>query len=233
MAMKVQSPHPWDLSPAQARDVQQSLRYKVVTRNEAGTVRTVAGVDVSTAGERAHAAIVVLGFPDLQPLEAAEADLPLTFPYVPGLLAFREGPAILTALLGLHIEPDLFIFDGHGLAHPRRLGIATHMGVVMDKPSIGCAKSLLCGDHGEVGPRVGEYSEIRHEGEVIGAALRTREGASPIYVSIGHRVDLTSAMDYVLRCAAGYRLPEPIRWAHRVAGGNALPKALVEQIRPS
>jgi deoxyribonuclease V len=203
--------------------VQQSLRHRVVTRCEVGPVRTVAGVDISTAGQRAHAAIVVLRFPELQPLEAAEADLPLTFPYVPGLLAFREGPAILTALLGLKVEPDLFIFDGQGLAHPRRMGIATHIGVVMDKPSIGCAKSLLCGDHGDVGPSKGDLSEIRHQGEVVGAALRTREGVRPVYVSIGHKVDLHTAVDYVLRCTAGYRLPEPIRWAHRVAGGGGLP----------
>jgi deoxyribonuclease V len=227
-AMQVQAPHPWDLSAAQAIVVQHDLRQRVVTCKQVGVVRTVAGVDISTSGQRAHSAIVVLAFPELQPLEAAEAELPLTFPYVPGLLAFREGPAILTALLRLKVEPDLFIFDGHGLAHPRRIGIASHLGVVLDKPSIGCAKSLLCGMHGDVGPAEGDVTEIHHRGEVIGAAVRTRAGVKPVYVSIGHKVDLQTAVDYVLRCTAGYRLPEPIRWAHRIAGGSKLPAPHVE-----
>nr|MBC7245548.1 deoxyribonuclease V [Chloroflexota bacterium] len=222
--MRVQNLHRWDLSPAEAIAVQQNLRTKVVTGNEVGPVHTVAGVDISTTGERAHAAIVVLTFPDLQPLEAAEADLPLTFPYIPGLLAFREAPAILTAIERLQNEPDLFLVDGQGLAHPRRMGIACHIGVVIDKPSIGCAKSLLCGHHGMVGPKVGDYSEIKDQDQVIGVALRTKEGVSPVYISIGHKVDLPTAIEYVLRCGGGYRIPEPIRWAHRVAGGEHLPK---------
>jgi len=221
--MQVQAPHKWDLAPKAAIQVQRELRSKVVTRNELGPVRTVAGVDVSTAGQRAHAAIVVLGFPDLQPLEAAEADLPLTVPYIPGLLTFREGPAILAALESQQVEPDLFIFDGQGLAHPRRMGIATHIGVIMDRPSIGCAKSRLVGDYGKVGPKVGDYSELYHQGEIIGAVLRTRENVKPVFISIGHKVDLATAMDYILRCGMGYRLPEPIRWAHKVAGGAKLP----------
>jgi deoxyribonuclease V len=220
--MLVRSLHKWDLSPAEAMAVQNSLRARVVTRNELGPVRTVAGVDISTKGGRAHAAIAVLNFPELQPLEAAEADLPLTFPYVPGLLAFREGPAILAALAGLQAEPDLFLFDGHGLAHPRRMGIASHMGLILDRPSIGCAKSLLCGQNEPAGAQVGDHSEIRDHGEVIGAAVRTREGVQPVYISIGHRIDLQTAISYALRCCQGYRLPEPARWAHRVAGGERL-----------
>jgi deoxyribonuclease V len=221
--------HRWDLTPAEAIAVQQSLRSQVVTHNELGQVRTVAGVDISTAGQRAHAAIVVLRFPELEPLEAAQADLPLTFPYVPGLLAFREAPAILAAAERLQSEPDLFILDGQGLAHPRRMGIASHVGLILDKPSIGCAKSLLCGRCEQVGPAVGDHSEIVDKGEVIGAALRTREGMSPVYVSIGHKVDLVTAISYVLRCCQGYRLPEPTRWAHQVAGGAKLPGARVQQ----
>ena len=221
--MRVPDLHRWDLSPAEAVEVQLELRARVVVRNDMGQVRTVAGVDISTAGQHAHAAVVVLRFPDLQPLEAAQAELPLTFPYIPGLLAFREAPAILAAVARLAIQPDLFFVDGQGQAHPRRMGIATHIGVVIDRPTIGCAKSLLCGEHGDVGPRVGDYSEIYHNGEVVGAALRTREGVRPIYVSVGHRIDLVTAISYVLRCGGGYRLPEPARWAHRVAGGGALP----------
>ena len=227
--MQVQTPHKWDLSPKEAIAVQKSLLARLVTHNELTELQTVAGVDMSTAGERAHAAVVVLRFPDLQALEVAQSDLPLTFPYIPGLLAFREGPAVLAAAERLEIEPDLFIFDGQGLAHPRRMGIASHMGVILDKPSIGCAKSLLCGQHGQVGPNVGDYSEIHHQGEIIGAVLRTREGVKPVYVSIGHKVDLTTAIDCILHCSGGYRLPEPTRWAHKVAGGAKLPTIRAEQ----
>jgi deoxyribonuclease V len=221
--MRAQAPHNWELTPKSAVEVQRRLRQQVVTYNELPTVRTVAGVDISTGGGRARAAIVVLELQALQPLEAATSNLPLTSPYIPGLLAFREGPAIFAALDRLRMEPDLYIFDGQGLAHPRRMGIATHMGVIMDRPSIGCAKSRLCGEHDEVGPRVGQYSELRDQGEVIGAVLRTRERVKPVYISIGHKIDLQTAIDYVLRCGAGFRLPEPIRWAHKVAGGAELP----------
>jgi deoxyribonuclease V len=221
--MEVRTLHRWDLPPAEAIAVQQRLRGQVVTRSELGPVRTVAGVDISTARERAHAAIVVLRFPELEPLEAAEADLPLTFPYIPGLLAFREAPAILAAVQRLRSEPDLFMLDGQGLAHPRRMGIASHVGVILDKPSIGCAKSLLCGHCRQVGEAAGEHAEIMDKGEVIGAAVRTRTGTEPVYVSIGHRIDLPTAISYVLRCCGGYRIPEPTRWAHRVAGGAHLP----------
>ena len=227
--MKVTQLHKWDLSPSEAIAVQQDLRARVVTRNELGEIHTVAGIDMSTAGQRAHAAVVVLSFPALQPLEEAQADLPLTFPYIPGLLAFREAPAILAAIERLQIEPDLFILDGQGLAHPRRMGIACHIGVIIDKPCIGCAKSRLCGQHGEVGPKVGDYSELYHRGELIGAALRTREGVKPVYISVGHKIDLTTAISYVLRCGKGYRLPEPTRWADKVAGGSKLPGTQAEQ----
>lgn len=227
--MKVPSLHRWDLPPREAMEVQKSLLAKLVQHNELSQVRTVAGVDMGIAGDRAHAAIVVLSFPDLRPLEAAQAEAPLDFPYIPGLLAFREGPAILAAAERLEIEPDLFIFDGQGLAHPRRMGIASHIGVILDKPSIGCAKSRLCGEHGQVGPKVGDYSELHHQGELIGAVLRTRDGVKPVFISIGHKVDLPTAIDYVLRCGAGYRLPEPTRWAHRVASGAELPGMQAQQ----
>lgn len=231
--MHVRALHRWNLLPAEAIAVQQSLRDQLVTCNELRRVRAVAGVDISTARGRAHAAVVVLRFPELEPLEAAEADLPLTFPYIPGLLAFREAPAILAAVQGLHIEPDLFIFDGQGLAHPRRMGIASHVGLILDKPSIGCAKSLLCGHCEPLGPAVGDYAELMDKGEVIGAAVRTREGTKSVYVSIGHKVDLATAVSYVLRCCRGYRLPETTRWAHRVAGGAKLPSFPVRQEKPS
>ncbi len=227
--MHVEAPHSWDLPPKEAIQVQEQLLRRVITDREIGTVRTVAGVDISTAKKRAHAAIVVLDLATLEPREAAQASLPLTYPYIPGLLAFREGPAILAALEKLQTAPDLFIFDGQGLAHPRRMGIATHMGVILDMPSVGCAKSRLCGEHSEVGPQVGDYSELYHQGQVIGAVLRTRENVKPVFISVGHKVDLRTAIEYTLRCCAGYRLPEPIRWAHRIAGGGKLPGARAEQ----
>ena len=223
--MRVQCPHRWDLSPREAIALQQQLRQKVIAACDVGEVHSVAGVDIHIAGERAHAAVVVLSFPDLQPLEAAEADLPLTFPYIPGLLAFREGPAVLAAVEQLKMEPDLFMFDGQGLAHPRRMGIASHLGVILDKPSIGCAKSRLCGEHGQVGPKAGDFCQLVDHGEVIGAVLRTREGTNPVFISIGHKIDLPMALEYTMRCAGGYRVPEPTRWAHLVAGGAKLPAA--------
>ena len=221
--MRARALHAWDLSPAEARTLQQRLRAQIVTEGHLVGAQTVAGVDISTLRDRAHAAVVVLRLSDLRPVEAVEAEVPLTFPYVPGLLAFREGPAILAALERLRIEPDVLFFDGQGLAHPRRMGIASHMGLILDRPSIGCAKSLLCGAHGPVGPEVGDRSEIHHQDEVVGAAVRTRAGCRPVYVSIGHKVDLPTAISCVLRCTAGFRLPEPTRWAHRVAGGAKLP----------
>ena len=221
--MKVRHLHEWDLRPKQAVAVQQELRSRVITHGHLGIVHTVAGVDISTAHNRAHAAIVVLSFPELEPLEAAEADLPLAYPYIPGLLSFREAPAILAAAERLQIEPDLLILDGQGLAHPRRMGIACHIGVVIDRPCIGCAKSRLCGVHSDVGPNVGDCAELWHNGELIGAVLRTRERVKPVFVSVGHKIDLATAISYILRCGKGYRLPEPTRWAHRVAGGAQLP----------
>jgi deoxyribonuclease V len=187
---------------------------------EESTVRLVAGVDVGFPGQRARAAVAVLSFPDLQLVDCALAEADAPFPYIPGLLAFREGPAILAALGNLSIEPDLLIFDGHGLAHPRRVGIAAHMGVLLDVPSIGCAKSRLVGRHREPSRGRGIHVPLYDDGTVIGAVLRTREGVRPVYVSIGHRIDLERAINFVLTSCPRYRLPEPIRWAHRLASGK-------------
>jgi deoxyribonuclease V len=180
----------------------------------------VAGIDVSVQGDVARAAVVVLNLEDLAFVDYALATQPVTFPYIPGLLAFREGPVVVEALEHLNTPPDLLIFDGQGLAHPRRLGIASHIGVLVDMPAIGCAKSRLCGWHAEPGEQPGSYAPLLDRGEVIGAALRTRQATSPVYVSIGHRVDLATSIWYVLACCRGYRLPETTRWAHRVAGGE-------------
>ena len=214
--------HPWNLSPSEARALQQELRGRVREEVLSTPVR-VAGVDVSVRGQTARAAVVILSFPDLEPLEAAAAEQPLTFPYVPGLLAFREGPAVLTALEKVRTRPDVLIFDAQGLAHPRRMGLATHLGVLLDLPSVGCAKSRLCGDHEEPPQKRGSWVPLWDGGEVIGAVVRTRVGVRPVYVSVGHRTDLESAVELVLSCCSRYRLPEPTRWAHRVAGGESLP----------
>jgi deoxyribonuclease V len=220
--MKIVSLHRWDVSPSEAMEIQQQLRSRVSMERTVGQVNTMAGVDVSFKGEVARAAIVVLSYPELTPLDYSLADLPAEFPYIPGLLAFREAPAVLAALEKLKTEPDLFIFDAQGLAHPRRMGLATHLGVVIDRPSIGCAKSRLCGSHHEPGPERGSYTYLYDEDEVIGAVVRTKTDVNPLYVSIGHKVDLSTAIEYVVNCCTGYRLPETTRYAHRVAGGERL-----------
>jgi deoxyribonuclease V len=183
-----------------------------------GPVRLVAGVDVGVRNETARAAVVVLTYPELAPVETSVIDAPVVFPYVPGLLAFRECPAVLRAFESLRHEPDLIIVDGQGLAHPRRFGIACHVGVILDRPTIGCAKSRLVGVHDEPGAMAGAWASLRDGGEVIGAAVRSKNGANPLYVSVGHKVDLDTAIRYVLACCRGYRLPETSRQAHRAAG---------------
>ena len=220
--MKIVCPHPWNVSPAEAMEIQRQLRGKVSKERSFGEVHTVAGVDVGFKGEVARAAVVVLSYPELQPLDYSVAELPVEFPYIPGLLSFREGPSVLAALEKLATEPDLFIFDAQGLAHPRRMGLASHIGVIIDRPSIGCAKSRLCGTHHQPGPERGSYVHLYDDGEIIGAVVRTRTGVKPLYVSIGHRIDLESAIEYVLGCCRNHRLPETTRYAHRVAGGERL-----------
>ena len=220
--MKVVRLHEWNVSPSEAMEIQQQLRDRVSTERDLGQVNTVAGVDVSFKGDVARAAVVILSYPELAPLDYSLAELPVEFPYIPGLLAFREAPAVLAALEKLKTEPDLFIFDAQGLAHPRRMGLATHLGVIIDRPSIGCAKSRLCGHHHEPGPERGSYTYLYDGEEIIGAVVRTQTGVSPLYVSIGHKVDLPTAIEYVLSCCTKYRLPETTRYAHRVAGGEKL-----------
>ncbi len=220
--MKIASPHPWDVSPAEAMAIQQSLRDKVSQEADFTQVRTVAGVDVSIKDDIAKAAIVVLDYPDLIPIDQSTAEQPAQFPYIPGLLVFREGPVVLRALEKLVTEPDLFIFDAQGLAHPRRMGLATHIGLIIDRPSIGCAKSRLCGTHHEPGPERGAYTHLYDGNEIIGAVVRSRSKVQPVYVSIGHRIDLETAINYVLDCCRDYRLPETTRWAHKVAGGEEI-----------
>jgi deoxyribonuclease V len=207
----------WNLSPGEARAVQLALAPRVVRSGEPGEVR-VAGIDVALPGDEARAAVVVDGYPELTPLETALAEQPLTFPYVPGLLSFREAPAVVAALRQVREPPDLVVVDGQGIAHPRRLGIASHVGLILDLPTIGCAKSLLVGRHEPVGPERGDWQPIYQGDEVIGAAIRTRPGAKPVYASIGHRIGFEAMVRWVLELSRGYRLPIPQRQAHLAAG---------------
>jgi deoxyribonuclease V len=209
--------HPWDLTPRQAADLQRQLATRVECEDRLGTISSVAGIDVGIRGEVARAAVVVLSMPDLRVVERARAERPVAFPYVPGLLSFRETPVVLDALARLESLPDLLIVDGHGYAHPRRMGIACHIGILLDHPTIGCAKSRLVGSYQEPGPERGSHAWLYDADEVIGAVLRTRTQIKPIYVSVGHRISLQTALTWILRCTPKYRLPQPIREAHRAA----------------
>jgi deoxyribonuclease V len=209
--------NPPELTPTEAVALQRRLAARVV-RDGRPRVRTLCGVDTSIRAELVIAALCLYSFPALEPLEAVTAVRPVEFPYVPGLLAFRELPALREAYAKLQREPDLLLVDGHGLAHPRRFGIACHLGVELDRPSIGVGKSLLVGAHRPPGPRRGAATRLVDRGEVVGTCLRTREGVKPVYVSIGHRIALPEAVRIVLAAGAGVRLPEPIRAADRLAG---------------
>jgi len=221
--MKISQRHAWPLTVEEAIAIQQQLRREVITSDQLKEpVQYVAGVDMGfeAAGTISRAAVAVLSFPDLQLQESAIARRPTSFPYVPGFLSFREIPAVLDALEKISTLPDLILCDGQGIAHPRRLGIACHLGLIVDMPTIGVAKSLLIGKHKEVPDSRGSWQPLINRGETIGAVLRTRVGTKPLYVSSGHRVSLPTAIDYVLRCTPKYRLPETTRIADKLASGK-------------
>jgi deoxyribonuclease V len=210
---------PARVDTAAARALQLALREQLILHPPAGFApRTVGGADISMRrfGTIAFGGIVVLGLPELGQVCAATAVVPLTFPYVPGLLSFRELPVLEAVWPSLPERPDVLIFDGHGTAHPRRFGLACHGGLTLGTPSIGCAKALLVGKHGELAPERGATSDIVLNGEVVGRAVRTRAGVKPVYVSPGHLVDLDTAVDIVLRAAPRFREPETTRAAHRL-----------------
>lgn len=208
--------HRWDLTAKEARELQETLRRNIVRSWEPKDIRCIAGADVSysKAEKKIFAAVVLLSYPGLKLQASAQAIGLARFPYIPGYLSFREGPVLAEAFKKLKLQPDVVIFDGHGEAHPRGFGLASHMGLLLDIPSIGCAKSILVGEYDEPGARRGSYNFLHHKGEQIGAALRTREGVKPVFVSIGHRIDLHKAIDFCFNSAARYRLPEPVRLAH-------------------
>jgi deoxyribonuclease V len=216
--------HRWNVTPREAKAIQETLRGTVVTADGLGKVSRVAGVDASynAVTKRTRAAIAVLSYPELELVDSSVIEAPTTFPYVPGLLSFREIPAVLKALRRLKRPPDLLLCDGQGYAHPRRFGFASHLGVVAGLPSIGVAKTRLIGAHDPVPEKRGCWRPLDDHGEVIGAVLRTRAGAKPLFVSIGHRVSLETAIRFVLVCAPRYRLPETTRWAHRLASAESM-----------
>ena len=235
MALHIKHRHSWNLTPQEARRLQEELRQKWEGLDRLGTIRTVAGADAAFViqgsqalshsrprtgrnANRAIAGVIVYRFPEMEELERACAVRPLQFPYVPGLLSFREIPVLLAALKKLRQVPDLIFCDAHGYAHPRRFGLASHLGVLLDLPTIGCAKSLLTGKETQLGRERGAWSAVvdadaRGEEEVIGAAVGTREGVRPVYVSQGHRVSLETAIRLTLQVADGFRIPRPTREA--------------------
>lgn len=212
--------HEWDVTPDEARALQAMLAPRFSAVDSLGDIELVAGVDVGLRGGHARAAVSVHALPGLERVEEAIAERPLAFPYVPGLLTFREGPAVLAALAQLKAMPEVILFDGQGYAHPRRLGLATHIGILLDWPTIGCAKSRLVGEHDAVGERRGCRAPLYDKDQLIGCVVRTRSRVRPLYVSVGQRVGLEHAVEIVLACGSGYRLPEPTRWAHRLASGS-------------
>jgi deoxyribonuclease V len=208
--------HPWNLTPKEAVALQRELALQVRCEDDLGPVNFIAGVDVSMNrfSPDGYAAIVVLSVPELAVVEVAGARTALAMPYIPGLLSFREIPLLLEAWARLKQKPDLLMVDGHGIAHPRRLGIAAHLGVYLDVPAIGCGKTILSGRHAPLPPERGAMAPLVHHNEVVGYAVRTKNKVNPVFVSCGHRVSQETAVRWVLECARGYRLPEPTRQAH-------------------
>jgi deoxyribonuclease V len=211
--MKGLRSHSWDVSVTEAKEIQLRLKkylaYKPLKR-----IKTVAACDVSYPGSEAFGVVVVFRYLGLELIEQKTARVKITFPYVPGYLTFREGPVLVKAFSKLKTKPDVILFDGQGIAHPRRMGEAAHLGIVLDTPSIGCAKSRLYGEYREPGKRKGSYSFLTAEGEEVGVALRTREETKPIFVSPGYKVNLESSIEIVMNCVGKYRIPEPLRVAH-------------------
>lgn len=214
--------HKWDLSGEEARALQRELADQIVLEDQFGEIHYVAGVDmaINENNGMARAAVVLFSYPDLTILEKHIYEEPLRMAYIPGLLSFREMPALLGAIQQLKQQPDLVMADGQGIAHPRRLGIGAHLGLWLDIPTIGCAKSILVGTHEPVGAAVGDWSPLVYKHETIGAVLRTRAKVKPMYISSGHKISLESSIKYVLACGRGYRLPETTRQADKLSKDN-------------
>jgi deoxyribonuclease V len=221
--VRFQQLHDWNLTTSQARDLQNRLAQDVCRLGSVPEPRFIAGVDVSSplrARGMGTAAVVVLAYPGLELVETQTVRGQIDFPYVPGLLTFREAPLILQAFAQLTHTPDLIIVDGQGIAHPRRLGIAAHLGLFFDIPTIGCGKSRLCGTYVEPASAAGNFEELTDNGESIGVVLRTKNNVKPLFISVGNKISIEDAIYWIMRCCRGYRLPEPIRFAHQAAGNS-------------
>lgn len=219
---KFKSLHDWALAPREAVELQKELRAQVRIAPLDRPIKTIAGADISfnKFSKTVYAGLVVLALPSLEVIEEVGVVSETAFPYVPGLLSFREAPSVLEAWAKLKTEPDAVMFDGHGIAHPRRIGIASHVGLIIERPTLGCAKSVLVGKYEEPEKERGAWTELIDKNETIGAALRTKTNVQPIFVSPGHLIDLAGAIDLTLQCDGGYRQPEPTRRAHHLV--NAL-----------
>ena len=215
--MKIRKLHSWSISPKKAVQIQRELAGKIRFVRLKKPPRLIAGADASFKHNKATGAVVVMTYPDLKIVESLKKTAPLKYPYIPTLLTFREGPVLLECFRALKRRPDLIIFDGQGIAHPRKMGLATHLGLFLNKPTIGCAKSRLTGVYNRVAPKKGSYSYIRNKKrEIIGAALRTRDVVKPVFVSPGTGVRLEDSIKIILECSSRYRIPEPLRAAHHL-----------------
>ncbi len=220
--MRLNTLHAWDVSPQTAIHLQTELASQLSQTSPLAldAIHTVAGVDVGVKDNVSTAAVVILTYPDLQVVERVTAQRPTTFPYIPGLLTFREGEVLVEAFTQLKHEADVFLFDGMGRIHPRRIGIAAHMGLWLQKPTVGVGKTHFIGEYADPAPERGHTQPITHKGEIIGAVVRSKTNVKPIYVSVGHLFSLEQSIELVLNCTTKYRLPEPIRHAHQTAGGT-------------
>ncbi len=227
--------HRWDVSPEEAKEIQKKLRSRLDLEQDPVSIEAVAGVDVSydKGSDGLFAAVVVLGLSGLRVLATAASKAKVSFPYIPGLLSFRESPAVLKAWEKLALFPDCLICDGQGLAHPRRFGIACHLGLLLDIPSVGCAKSLLVGEYRMPGEKRGSVEFLYHCGERVGAVVRTRDRVEPVFVSQGHRITLERAIEVVLACCTRYRLPEPTRRAHLLVNEMRRREGRSDSFQPS
>jgi len=214
LILKYLNLHSWEVSPQEAIKIQKDLKSKISLKKSFSKIDKIAGADVSYYQNKMIAGVIIFEFPNLKAIEKQSFISPVNFPYIPGLLTFREGPSILAAFKKIKNEPDIILFDGQGIAHPRRMGIATHLGLFLDRPTIGCAKSRLSGKYTSVGEGKGDYALLKEGEEVLGAVLRTRRGVKPIFVSPGYKIDLPNSIEIVLKCVVKYRLPLPVREAH-------------------
>jgi deoxyribonuclease V len=220
--MEIRPIHAWPVDCGEARKLQNKLSESVILTSQELYPKTIAGIDVSVTrfSKMGRSAIVVLSWPNLEIVDLSTVEGEIAFPYVPGFLSFREAPLVIRAWEQLDTRPDLIMVDGQGIAHPRRLGIASHLGLLFDAVSIGCAKSRLVGEYGEPPDEPGSHSLLSDRNEVVGAVVRTRRSVKPVFVSPGHKIALRDSISWVLNCCRGLRLPEPTRLAHLAAGGQ-------------